>query len=302
MTHFQDWAYCIATSLLLVIALFGGSACAQTTPEVEPPLVLGLDHIPVAVADLDRAAEQYRKLGFTLKPGQAHENGIRNQHIKFPDGTEIELISASEARDPLTAEYLRHLVRGDGAAFVGFYAPDMDQLTDRLEAEGKTYDDDGGLISFPESDELRYIFFGHRLRSTTDQPHHFKHPTGAAALIGVWIAADDLTQERRLLTALGAMTAEEEVYTPQKSKATVARLQHAELLLLPGSRQLTPGRRIVGATIRTRDLDALRRVLSESSQNVPQVVARNDGRSIFIPPGDAHGIWLEFRQEVTNDP
>ena len=113
MNHDQSWTRWAAVTLLLVTMLFGGAACLQTTQDTGPPLVLGLDHIAIAVADLDAAAEQYRKLGFTLKPGRAHENGIRNQHVKFADGTEIELISAPEARDALTAEYLTHLAQGD---------------------------------------------------------------------------------------------------------------------------------------------------------------------------------------------
>jgi hypothetical protein len=65
----------------------------------------GLDHIPIAVADLERAAERYRALGFALKPGRPHENGIRNEHAKFTDGTELELITAPAARDELTSTY-----------------------------------------------------------------------------------------------------------------------------------------------------------------------------------------------------
>ncbi len=59
--------------------------------------VQGLDHIPIAVNDLARAAERYRALGFSLKPGRPHDNGITNQHVKFPDGSELELITAPEA-------------------------------------------------------------------------------------------------------------------------------------------------------------------------------------------------------------
>ena len=61
---------------------------------------MGLDHVVIAVNDLERAAERYRALGFSLKPGRPHSNGIRNFHAKFPDGTELELLTAPEARDP----------------------------------------------------------------------------------------------------------------------------------------------------------------------------------------------------------
>ena len=78
-----------------------------------PPAVTGLDHIPIAVRDLDRAAADYRALGFALKPGRPHDDGITNQHVKFPNGTELELITAAEARDELTATYLKHLAAGE---------------------------------------------------------------------------------------------------------------------------------------------------------------------------------------------
>jgi hypothetical protein len=62
------------TALSLVMSLEPGAA------------VLGIDHVPVAVADLESAGEQYRALGFALKPGRPHANGIQNLHAKFPDG------------------------------------------------------------------------------------------------------------------------------------------------------------------------------------------------------------------------
>jgi catechol 2,3-dioxygenase-like lactoylglutathione lyase family enzyme len=87
------------------------------------PTIAGLDHIPIAVKDLEAAAARYRQLGFALKPGRPHENGIRNQHVKFPDGTELELITAPKAVDALTATYSRHLASGDRPAFLAFFAP-----------------------------------------------------------------------------------------------------------------------------------------------------------------------------------
>ena len=233
-----------------------------------------------------------------MKPGRPHDNGIRNQHVKFPDGTEIELITTNVARDPLTAEYFKHLASGGGPAFVGFYAPDMNQLAILLDAEARTYRFDNGLLTFPESDQLRYIFFGNRYRSPTDQPEHFEHFNGAEALIGIWIAGDDLAPERQLFTTLGATMTDQEVYAPERLIATVARLQQAEVVFLPASRQLLPGRRIVGATIRTSNLDAVRRTLLAASLVVPPVVQTTDGPSIFVPPGIAHGMWLEFRQDA----
>lgn len=290
------------TGTLVLVGLVSPSEPATIAPRVHletspsTPLAVGLDHVVVAVTNLDAAVARYRELGFVLKPGRSHENGIRNQHVKFPDGTEIELIAAPQARDALTAEYLDHLERGDGPAFVAFFAPEMDRIAGILDTVGKNYRRTDGLLSFPETDRLRYIFFGKRNSSPTDRPEHFEHDNGAEALIGVWLAADDYSAERELLLRLGASVVNEELQVSQKVERTIVRLPEGEIVFLPGSRQLVSGRRIVGATVRTRSLELLQRVLENGLFTVPPVVRTEHGSSMFLSPEMTHGIWLEFRE------
>ena len=54
---------------------------------------LALDHIVIAVADLDAAFADYTKLGFTVIRGGEHANGItHNVLVVFQDGAYLELI------------------------------------------------------------------------------------------------------------------------------------------------------------------------------------------------------------------
>ncbi len=289
-----------AVSIAVVVLGMTARGLADVPQEKQhsaSPLIVGLDHIPLAVSDLESAAERYRELGFTLKPGRPHDNGIRNAHIKFGDGTEIELINARETRDPLTIEYLKHLAHGDGPAFVSFFTPHMNRLAGHFDAEGKSYKRSGGLISFPEGDELRYLFFGQRINSPTDRPEHFVHENSAEALIGVWIACNGEGSERTLLAGLGIALCNEIVHVPEAVQGVVARLPQGEVVLLPGSRRLVPGRPILGATVRVRSLKLLQRVLAKRIWKPPPVVQTKRGASIFLAPDITHGIWLEFRQQ-----
>ena len=68
---------------------------AMAGPLLAAATAFGLDHVPIAVNDLEAAAAAYRRLGFVLKPGRPHANGIRNVHAKFADGTELERLSTS---------------------------------------------------------------------------------------------------------------------------------------------------------------------------------------------------------------
>jgi hypothetical protein len=69
-------------------------------------VVRGLDHIPLTLRDLEQSQAYFEALGFVLKPGRPHANGLRNAHAKFPDGTEIELITAVSASDALSSDYV----------------------------------------------------------------------------------------------------------------------------------------------------------------------------------------------------
>src|SRR5882757_8236766 len=96
-------------SWLLIAMLSLVAAKAQTSQR----LILGIDHIPVVVSNIEEAAADFRAMGFSIKPGRPHADGIRNAHVKFPDGTEIELITARQSADTLTAEYRTKLENGE---------------------------------------------------------------------------------------------------------------------------------------------------------------------------------------------
>ncbi|MCK7505426.1 MAG: VOC family protein [Desulfobacterales bacterium] len=261
-----------------------------------------MDHVPLAVGDLEVAAGHYGRLGFTLKPGRPHENGIRNKHVEFADGTEIELITAADARDAL-ADARAHLAGGDGAAFVSLFAPDLNRVAQAFDADRRAYRrGDGRMLSFALRDPLRYVFFGGRTKSPLTGKEHFRHPNGAEALIGVWIAADGLAAERALLAGLGATITEQDVNVPETVRGAVAGFPLGDVVLLPGSRQLVPGRKIVGATVRVRDLALLRRALAQGRREAPPALQTMPGRSEFIAPDLTRGIWLEFREALTARP
>jgi methionine-S-sulfoxide reductase len=256
-------------------------ALYQQRGSSQQPAVVGLDHIPIAVNDLERAVARYRALGFSLKPGRPHDNGITNQHVKFPDGTELELITAPEARDRLTTTYRRHLASGDGPAFLAFFAPARERVPQQLHAP------------------LDYIFFGGRNASPTDRPEHFAHANTAESFIEVWLAADNLSPERQLLEKLGASFTRREVHVPDAMVADVARLQEGEVVFLPASRQIVKGRRIIGSTLRVKSLATARQVIEGARLTGARVGGKN-GSSIFLPPAVTHGLWLELREDKSS--
>ncbi len=278
----------------------------DATGQGRADLVAGIDHVPIAVANLDSAAAHFARLGFALKPGRPHENGIRNVHIKFPDGTELELITAPEVRDDLTREYRAFLEHGDGPAFVALYAPDKEKLSESLGAAGLSHSVGWG-ITFAQDHPLRYLFFGPRNASPTDKPEHFQHANGAQSLIGVWLAQDIRDVESTLLAAIDSQPREAGVLVPDEAfvrvesvDARVVTFAEGTLVFLPVDFALSgaavPHRPIVGVTLRTADLDGTRKALHAAGLGDRLLAHDSAHRSLFVRPDDAHGLWIEFRE------
>lgn len=246
------------------------SSVANAAPSTP---IVGIDHMPLIVKDLDQATNDYRRIGFAIKPGRPHDNGIRNDHVKFPDGAGIELLMAPEARDAMTSDYVALLKQGEGPAYIGFHARKFKEFVATLDAAhiGRTTED--GLLMLKEPG-LGFMFFLQDNRAPNDRPEHFAHANGAVAMTGVWIATADAERITRIFAALGGIARKKKVLAPEPVEATVITVENGRVVLLPESRQLVKGRPIIGAEF-----------------DVP----KKDGkRDVFVAPAETHGIWLHF--------
>jgi hypothetical protein len=271
--------------VLLFALLWTGKGQAEPAP-----LVVGMDHIPVVVRDLDKAQADFQALGFAIKPGRLHADGIRNAHVKFPDGTEIELITASSAVDALTSEYRARLESGEGPVYFGLYAPDHAALSTRLAAAGLAASQDGGLMSFPTASPLHPLFFGTRQKAPTDRPEHFAHANGASRLSGLWVR--DFGGRRNLLAKLDVKPVIAKSCGPLQGPVMDAHLPEGELLLV---RPQAGTGNVVAAQVEVRNLAAVKQILARKR------IAHRDypacePASVWAPPSAAHGIWLQFVQ------
>jgi hypothetical protein len=269
-------------------------ALAATTHAWAEPAVEGVDHIPLAVNDLEQAVIDFHKLGFVLKPGRPHDDGIRNSHVKFRDGTEIELITVASPTDALASTYMDWLKGGDGPAHWALYNPDLPALTKRLTSLGLHPTDEGDVVSLPQSDFPHQLFFADRLWSPTDRPEHYAHPNTAYRLEAIWLAG--APGERRLALALGAVRERHANCAPFGADIEALSLPEGdEVMFAPASARATPGRSIIGATVMVRNLKTTADILKQNQ--IGYVAQHRCGHeSLWVGPKDAHNLWIEFRR------
>lgn len=168
---------------------------------------LALDHIVIAVADLDRAMADYRALGFQVLPGGQHPGRTsHNALVVFADGAYLELI-AWRAPAPEERWYRTLSTHGEGLVDYALLPPDTAQAL--AEAQGRglhtlTGPLDGGRLR-PDGAQLRWQTARH---ATPDAPflcgdltpralrvpegNVRQHPNGAQGVAEVTVAVHDL--------------------------------------------------------------------------------------------------------------
>jgi hypothetical protein len=286
----RPWAPFLPHLLLISFLAAFGTATSRASDAV----VRGLDHVPIAVGNLEEARTDYAALGFVIKRGRPHTNGIENVHVKFPDGTEIELITATRGTDALSSDCLNWLKDGDGPAFLGLFAPSLDSLAMSLWPHGLSLRHRDGVVFLIKEQPALRVFFSRRQHSPTDRPEHFAHPNTAFSLSGVWLAGGEA--EGGIVRILGGVSVTAETCGHLGPAIEVQAVPEAKFYLLPANAQLVSGRTIVGLTISVRDLRAARRILDKSQiQYFLSENCREPG--LWIAPIAAHGVWLELRQQ-----
>jgi len=99
-----------------------------------------LDHVIIAVADLDQAVTDYRALGFTTIYGGRHANGAtHNALVCFQDGTYLELLAPTGDAPQLGAtDFSPLLSHGEGLVGYALLSHDLHADAAALRTRGAT--------------------------------------------------------------------------------------------------------------------------------------------------------------------
>ncbi len=206
-----------------VLAGTATAALAQERPAecVAPGSSLRLDHVPVAVGDLEALSRRLTdEFGFHVRDTRRDANGLETAEIRFGDGTRLELRTVGGSDDPdasaatAVRRYADLIADGGGGAYLALAGTDGAGLDELLavarDAEPDLTVDGSGAgrqAAFPPDHPLQAVFFvdsdpgARELPATSGAP---EHPNGARALQAVWIMMEDPERLTRFLLAFGA--------------------------------------------------------------------------------------------------
>jgi hypothetical protein len=277
--------------------------------------VIGVDHAVVVVKDLDYAAENWRRLGFTVSPRGTHsaKMGSGNATIMLdPDYIELLGVLAETEHNAPTRAFLAN--RGEGLERIAFTALDSAAGAEEIRARG--YEPvgptdferpvtmpDGSLsaarfsiFQWPIAEApggLRIFACQHKTRETVWIPELMKHANGAQRLKQVLVVSPEAAQDAAHLARMTDRGVKAEldgaITVPSGSdRADFVFLTKDQLRRRYPEVSLAglPERGGAGLVIATSDLAAAERVIGSGGVC--------SGTAVCVPPAAAHGTLLAF--------
>jgi catechol 2,3-dioxygenase-like lactoylglutathione lyase family enzyme len=281
-----------------------------------------LDHLVLAVRDLDAAGAFYDRLGFQVGARNRHPWGTENRIVQFP-GVFLELITVG-AGAAITEHRAGHFSFG---AFVRDYLAAREGFAMLVLASADAQKDRalfdqagiGGFAPFdfarkarrPDGSEVEVSFslaFARDVLAPAcgffvcqqHRPENFwnaalqAHANGVSALRSITMVAPDPADHAEFLSAftgVRAYSATSAGLRFETARGTVECLSDAAFAFEFGLSAPGEGPRLAGFTVTVPDLDALIERIEDAG--VP-LIARAGG--VTIPPQEAFGTALRFTE------
>ncbi len=220
-----DSAWRVLAVSACVLAAAASGALGQEAPAacVEPDSPLRLDHVPIAVGDLDALSRRLTdEFGFHVRGGRRDAHGLETAEIGFGDGTRLELRTVRGLVDPdadatEVRRYAELIADGGGGAYLALSGTDGAGLDDLLAVAWDVETDlaaagsgAGRRAAFPPDHPLHAVFLvdpGRARPEPTAPPEPAappEHPNGARGLQAAWVMVEDPERLTRFLLAFGA--------------------------------------------------------------------------------------------------
>jgi catechol 2,3-dioxygenase-like lactoylglutathione lyase family enzyme len=287
-----------------------------------------VDHLMICVPDLERGAEQYRRMGFNVQPGGVHPGKGTHNAIAFNDEDYLELLAirdpaeeraAGEGAGSWGADLPGFIAAGGGIRYVILQSDDLETDIAAMRARGVDVCDivDGRRAQSGQMFQWRSarlgpknplpLFFIQHLTPMAERRRHTPgagpHPNGVRFLERVYIVVQDLEASVALYAkVLGAEQPRMYKGTVIMSHMAVFQYGSAGLTIAhpyaPGPAADSLERRGPGpfqALFRTTSMGAAARWIEQHGLPPPAIGTRDTGeKAMLVSAADACGAYIGF--------
>jgi catechol 2,3-dioxygenase-like lactoylglutathione lyase family enzyme len=272
-----------------------------------------LDHVVVAVKNLDTAAATYKKLGFTLTPRGLHEGKGTGNHCIMFGSNYIELLGIVDETGTKGRLAERVNDRGEGGLGIAYGADDADKTYAALRAAGVEAEPPNDLARPLELDGKREMVrfrnimlpglalpdtmqfvCTHVTPELTRARHEWQlHPNGGTGIADIIISVqrpgDYLEEFVKLFGSdNGWMSKDANSVFGQMQNSSLTAQINREIQDRFSSKDI-PITGMAGLSIRVHEIDAVGAML-----DMGRVPYRETEFGVAVPASAAHGVCVEF--------
>jgi catechol 2,3-dioxygenase-like lactoylglutathione lyase family enzyme len=290
----------------------------------------GLDHVGIAVRDLEEAKKTYRNLGFTVFGGAIHPDlGTRNSGPSFESGY-LELITSRDRTKALGAMVAKFLEKQEGGLFVGLEVSVVDDTARLLRISGSNLrgpeagsarEDLEQRDQPPNEGSWRFVGFSSGAIPAAQLPVKSSdalfflqydaaisnvHANTAKRLSAVWMAVRDLGASVKAYESIGFRASRQMRASQLGAEGQEIEAGQGSILLLQPENSSSRAASflaergaegVMGVSIEVANLQTARSLIEAKTNRQFKTYDGPYGHSILLAPELTHGIWIELFQK-----
>ena len=164
---------------------------------------ISVDHLIVGINDLQVTMKNFERLGFIIKQGRAHPNGIENAFIEFKNNFEIEFIQVKDPKDYLASYYFKRITVREGPIYVSLSYNDLEGLKNILDKMNISCNisknKSSHYLTFNESGLFNSIFFIRYLKPPQNDLEFTYHPNQVFEFVAIKMKGKSIDKKIKTL-------------------------------------------------------------------------------------------------------
>lgn len=251
-----------------------------------------LDHIILGSKNLSNSELFFNKaLGFSVKKGKPHKNGIENLFIEFADSSEIEILSVDIPRDPLAKKYKIQLENENLGLQFAIRSNSIDQLANNFKSISSDYsiltkqNNYSTLSKNNTSEDFPFFFIQYKNNPTGN----VKHDNKTSGISSVWLSTPNIRKSIIQYSDFGFSLVDTLTVADIDNKTASMKNDNFEIILIEDNNYA-----ITGVTIKTNFINNMQEMLIEYLKEDVRIIENKRGKSIYLSPQITKSIWFEF--------
>ncbi len=250
------------------------------------------DHVIIGSSNLNNSVKMFAKLGFSIKEGRIHQNGIKNNFVEFNDGSEIEIIEINNPSNNLSSEYSKMINQKKYGLQFALRISEPEKLNSSFTQTNSIFSEYNknnvySTISTPSvNQKLPFFFINYKNGNNNTITNHVNKANGISS---VWFSTKDIKQTARELVDFG-FEAIGNYKIPEMNRKIVQFKNHNFGIILIESDNYG----VSGVTIGVEDFKLISDLITTNFDNKSIRQNDNNRNSIFINPTITNSIWIEF--------